>query len=43
MKSYNSKTRKNLEALYIALWKANVNKKKYYERLVLFKNSPYRE
>ena len=43
MKSFSSKTRKSLEALYIALWKADVNKQKYHERLVLFKNSPYRE
>ena len=34
----NVKTRKNLEALYIALWKLNLNEQKDFERLVLFRN-----
>ena len=34
----NVKTRKNLEASYIALWKPNLNEKKDFERLVLFRN-----
>ena len=34
----NSKTRNNLEASYIALWKPNLNEKKDFERLVLFRN-----
>ena len=34
----NSKTRKNLEASYIACWKPNLNEQKDFERLVLFRN-----
>ena len=34
----NAKTRKNLEASYIALWKPDLNKQKDIERLVLFRN-----
>ena len=34
----NAKTRKNLEASYIALWKPNLNEQKDFERLVLFRN-----
>ena len=34
----NAKTRKNLEASYIALWKCNLNEQKDFERLVLFRN-----
>ena len=34
----NAKTRKNLEALYIVLWKPGVNEQKDFERLVLFRN-----
>ena len=34
----NAKTRKNLEALYIALLKPDLNKQKDFERLVLFRN-----
>ena len=34
----NTKTRKNLEASYIALWKPNLNEQKDFERLVLFRN-----
>ena len=34
-----AKTRKNLEASYIAaLWKPNLNEQKDFERLVLFRN-----
>ena len=36
--SKNAKTRKNLEASYIALWKPNLNEQKDFERLVLFRN-----
>ena len=36
--SKNAKTRKNLEASYIALWKPDLNKQKDSERLVLFRN-----
>ena len=35
----NAKTRKNLEASYIALWKPDLNKPKDFERLVLFRNA----
>ena len=34
----NAKTRKNLEASNIALWKPNLNEQKNFERLVLFRN-----
>ena len=34
----NAKTRKNLEASYIALWKPDLNEQKGFERLVLFRN-----
>ena len=34
----NAKTRKNLEALYIALWKPDLNEQKDFERLVSFRN-----
>ena len=34
----NAKTRKNLEASYIALWKPDLNEQKDFERLVLFTN-----
>ena len=34
----NAKTRKNLEALFIALWKPDLNEQKDFERLVLFRN-----
>ena len=34
----NTKTRKNLEASYIALWKPDLNEQKDFERLVLFRN-----
>ena len=34
----NSKTRKNLEASYIALLKPDLNEQKDFERLVLFRN-----
>ena len=34
----NAKTRKNLEASYIALWKHDLNQQKDFERLVLFRN-----
>ena len=33
-----AKTRKNLEALYIVLWKPDLKKQKDFERLVLFRN-----
>ena len=33
-----AKTRKNLEASYIALWKPNLNEPQDFERLVLFRN-----
>ena len=33
----NVKTRKNLEASYIVLWKSDVNEQKDFERLVLFR------
>lgn len=36
--SRNAKIRKQLEALYIELWKPDLNKEKDFERLVLFKN-----
>ena len=32
----NAKTRKNLEASYIALWEPDLNKQKDFERLILF-------
>ena len=32
------KTRKNLEASYVALWKSDLDKQKDFERLVLFRN-----
>ena len=38
----NVKTRKNLEALYIALWKLNLNEQKDFERFVLFRNGVHR-
>ena len=34
----NAKTRKNLEASYIALWKPDLNEQKDFERLGLFRN-----
>ena len=34
----NAKTRKNLEASYVALWKPDLNEQKDCERLVLFRN-----
>ena len=34
----NAKTRKNLEASNIALWKPDFNEQKDFERLVLFRN-----
>ena len=34
----NGKTRKNLEASYIGVWKPNLNEQKGFERLVLFRN-----
>ena len=34
----NAKTRKNLNASYIALWKPDLNEHKNFERLVLFRN-----
>ena len=34
----NGKTRMNLEASYIALWKPDLNEQKDFERLVLFRN-----
>ena len=34
----NAKTRKNVEASYIALWKPDLNKQKDLERLILFRN-----
>ena len=34
----NAKTKKNLEASYIALWKPDFNEQKDFERLVLFRN-----
>ena len=34
----NAKTRKNLEASYIALWKPDLNEKKDLDRQVLFRN-----
>ena len=37
-KQKNAKTRKNLEASYIALWKPEYNKQKDFGRLVLFRN-----
>ena len=36
--SKNAKTKKNLEASYIALWKPDLNKQKDFERLLLFRN-----
>ena len=33
-----AKTRKNLKASYIALWKPDLNEKKDFEKLVLFRN-----
>ena len=33
-----AKTRKNLEASYIALWKLDLNEQKDFERIVLFRN-----
>ena len=37
--SKNAKTRKNLEASYIAIWKPDPNEPKDFERFVLFRNS----
>ena len=34
----NAKTRKNLEASYIALWKPDLNEQEDFRRLVLFRN-----
>ena len=34
----NTKTRKDLEASYIVLWKPDLNEQKDFERLVLFRN-----
>ena len=34
----NAKTKKNLEASYIALWKSDLNEQKEFERLLLFRN-----
>ena len=34
----NAKTRKNLETLYNTLWKPDLNKKKEFERLILYRN-----
>ena len=34
----SAKTRENLEASYIALWKPDLNEQKDFERLVLFRN-----
>ena len=34
----NTKTRKNLEALYFTLWKPDLNEQKDFERLVLFRD-----
>ena len=34
----NAKTRKNLVASYIALWKPDLNEQKDFERLVSFRN-----
>ena len=34
----NAKTRKNLEASYISLWKPDLNEQKDFERLLLFRN-----
>ena len=34
----NAKTRKNIEASYVALWKPDLNEQKDFERLVLFRN-----
>ena len=34
----NTKTKKNLKASYLALWKPDLNKQKDFERLVLFRN-----
>ena len=34
----NAKTRINLEALYIALWKPDLDEQKDFEKLVLFRN-----
>ena len=34
----NAKTRKNLEASYIALWKPDLNEQKDFERLASFRN-----
>ena len=34
----NAKTRKKLEALYIALWKPDLNEQRDFERLVLFRD-----
>ena len=38
----NAKTRKNLEASYIALWKPSLNEQKDFERLVLFRKLSHR-
>ena len=38
----NAKTRKNLKASYIALWKPNLNKQKDFERLFFFLNGAHR-
>ena len=37
--SRKDKTRKNLKASYIALWKPDLNEQMDLERLVLFRNS----
>ena len=34
----NAKTRKNLEATYIAPWKSDLNEQKDFETLLLFRN-----
>ena len=34
----NSKTRKNLEASYIVLWKSDLNEQNDFERIVFFRN-----
>ena len=34
----NTKTRKNLETSYVALWKSDLNEQKDFKRLVLFRN-----
>ena len=34
----NAKTKKNLEASYVALWKPDLNKQKDFERAALFRD-----